>query len=465
MKISQHLFSFVLVLICGVIASTCASFHERLDVSMLSSEHSLLTFEFTLDTLPNSLQSVVSKYDVAELHFALTKGRWQRATWGAPAALLRSPPAGSELFLWMHKKSALKELSHALSGMFCASVHLMSTYTMPVSARFERMMAASVNQKEPIDDDMQFFYTQPLPREAVCTENLTPLIKLLPGAARGRNLAALLSRHQKPLWKSTYHSLQLDYVQGSATIRALFVLPSDSSLLDNDAALFVPSLPYPYEFEFLQDTYKPLASPPIDVSRKLVHKGDQHGSFLVRFAPTNTTLQLDYVEYLPWYLKVYFHTFQMTRMCGNEKPQVILPHHLAVQPPLDREAFGYLQFGVDNIEPGCVLYASFDFDKAFLSWTEFPPDAHQGESVGASMVQVRDTNGQRNLFYTQPLLITLPTPDFSMPYNVITLTSTILALFFGTMYNLLIKRQHYLKTAQEDRAVRPIVKIMRAIQK
>jgi len=41
--------------------------------------------------------------------------------------------------------------------------------------------------------------------------------------------------------------------------------------------------------------------------------------------------------------------------------------------------------------------------------------------------------------YTETLLVSLPTPDFSMPYNVITLTCTVIALFFGSMFNLLTR--------------------------
>ena len=37
-------------------------------------------------------------------------------------------------------------------------------------------------------------------------------------------------------------------------------------------------------------------------------------------------------------------------------------------------------------------------------------------------------------------MLPLPTPDFSMPYNVIILTSTVIAMAFGTMYNLLVRR-------------------------
>lgn len=54
-------------------------------------------------------------------------------------------------------------------------------------------------------------------------------------------------------------------------------------------------------------------------------------------------------------------------------------------------------------------------------------------------------NGSNSVFsrsiriYTDTLLVSLPTPDFSMPYNVITLTCTIIALFFGSIFNLLIR--------------------------
>lgn len=42
--------------------------------------------------------------------------------------------------------------------------------------------------------------------------------------------------------------------------------------------------------------------------------------------------------------------------------------------------------------------------------------------------------------YTEVLLVPLTTPDFSMPYNVITFTCTVLALYFGSMVNVLRRR-------------------------
>lgn len=38
--------------------------------------------------------------------------------------------------------------------------------------------------------------------------------------------------------------------------------------------------------------------------------------------------------------------------------------------------------------------------------------------------------------YTEALLLRVPLPDFSMPYNVICLTCTVIAITFGSIYNL-----------------------------
>lgn len=42
--------------------------------------------------------------------------------------------------------------------------------------------------------------------------------------------------------------------------------------------------------------------------------------------------------------------------------------------------------------------------------------------------------------YTEVLLVYLPTPDFSMPYNVICLACTVVALAFGPLHNCTTKK-------------------------
>lgn len=52
--------------------------------------------------------------------------------------------------------------------------------------------------------------------------------------------------------------------------------------------------------------------------------------------------------------------------------------------------------------------------------------------------------------YTDTLLVSLPTPDFSMPYNVITLTCTVIALCFGSIFNLLTRSFQMVEPTKDE---------------
>lgn len=42
--------------------------------------------------------------------------------------------------------------------------------------------------------------------------------------------------------------------------------------------------------------------------------------------------------------------------------------------------------------------------------------------------------------HTEAVLVSLPTPDFSMPYNVICFVCTVIAIGFGSIFNLTTRR-------------------------
>ncbi|KAK9992818.1 hypothetical protein SO802_022521 [Lithocarpus litseifolius] len=93
---------------------------------------------------------------------------------------------------------------------------------------------------------------------------------------------------------------------------------------------------------------------------------------------------------------------------------------------------------------------------------EYPPDANQGFDIPSaviifpnfqtSMQYLEDNSSNKSpmlskfqekspvLSYTEVLLVPLTTPDFSMPYNVITITCTVFALYFGSLLNVLRRR-------------------------
>ena len=93
------------------------------------------------------------------------------------------------------------------------------------------------------------------------------------------------------------------------------------------------------------------------------------------------------------------------------------------------------------VPPLSTLTLSYDFDKAILRYTEYPPDPNRGFEIAPAIVRVLGPPGAPPTYMrTTSLLLYLPTPDFSMPYNVIILTSTVIALGFGSIFNLLVRR-------------------------
>ena len=46
-------------------------------------------------------------------------------------------------------------------------------------------------------------------------------------------------------------------------------------------------------------------------------------------------------------------------------------------------------------------------------------------------------------------LLTLPTPDFTMPYNAIMIVSTLLGLFFGWLFNMMYHKVHLWQPGDE----------------
>ena len=109
------------------------------------------------------------------------------------------------------------------------------------------------------------------------------------------------------------------------------------------------------------------------------------------------------------------------------------------------------------------MLLTYDFEKAILRYTEYPPDANRGFDIAPAIIGILEPEPERSqgsedslgvgadgvgvgerkvvsYLRTTSLLLYLPTPDFSMPYNVIILTSTVIALAFGTVFNILVRK-------------------------
>lgn len=94
-------------------------------------------------------------------------------------------------------------LTNALAGLFCASLNFVdSTRTISPALSF----TPSSHHPSGVLENLHLFHGA-LPREPVCTENLTPFLKLLPCKGRA-GISSLLDGHR--LFDSQWQAMALD---------------------------------------------------------------------------------------------------------------------------------------------------------------------------------------------------------------------------------------------------------------
>ncbi|KAE8671159.1 GPI transamidase component Gpi16 subunit family protein isoform 4 [Hibiscus syriacus] len=383
-----------------------------------------------------------------------------------------------------------------------------------------------------------------LPREAVCTENITPWLKLLPCQDKA-GISTLLDRPSiyrgfylsqrlhLTLTGSGYEGMDLSiilektltvvlqpnsqraslvrdsekHIQPSWSLSSIFgnqvggkcVLAETSNvylLLDRDR-IFIEessllsknsSVLYKFEVEKYSEsepfdlglTWKILVvwlcqQAPLHASRFLMGSGNERGAIAISLKSTQTTegfmgahsnderceLRVDVFQVVPWYVKVYFHSLQVF---VDQQPKAVsdIIEKIHVSPSKDKVSPGVMELVLKLPCSVSSTALTIEFDKGFLHIDEYPPDANQVFDIPstivsfpnfhASMVFLENHSLNKSpllskfqekshvMSYTEVLLVPLTTPDFSMPYNVITITCTVFALYFGSLLNALRTR-------------------------
>uniref|UniRef100_A0A7M5XCM6 GPI transamidase component PIG-T n=2 Tax=Clytia hemisphaerica TaxID=252671 RepID=A0A7M5XCM6_9CNID len=517
-------------------------YDEELSIKQLQSGHVYSQFQFVTtwnvnvfeqqipphyNFFPKSFGEILSKFGIVELHFSMTQGRWRHNKWGYP---LDSAPTGVELWVWFHpnlNSSVVDKnwsgLVHSLSGQFCSSINFISK-AETTSPEFS-FKPLGVWPEDTLSPRQHLRYAT-IPRETVCTENLTPWKKMLPcGNSGGVGLASLLNAVK--LYDSSYHSLAvhlrsvcqagdcsklaLEYKQSVASVfdphhrgfnggwnlRSLFggVITSRCPLARNSQVIIhtdkidglnpnhfekkiISVSGKDVEYAVFDLTKKDLVKFPFDVQVKmknratvtdlkssyiLVHKyttgyGEEYGgsTCIVRNTHAHKNITLSYLDVIPYFARVYLHTLKL-QVNGVQ----IKPDNLKYTPCYHRERPAKLEF-LFTIPPQSDVTISIQFEKIFQDWMQHPPDSHHGFYMSSSVISgivpfheelvetipslhhsmFRErfgTTSDEMVFrriYSEPLLLRIPSPDFSMPYNVICLTCTVIAIGFGSIYNL-----------------------------
>lgn len=515
---------------------------------------------------PKAISQMVEKFRVKEMELSFTQGRWNYERWGGFDTMSsnNAKPPGVELWAVFdvpkeQVDASWKNLTHTLSGLFCASINFLESSTMYSAPEWSFRQASG-----------SLRYGM-LPREAVCTENLTPWLKLLP-CRDNAGLSALMDRPS--IYTSFYHSQRLhltsnasdleglnpgivleqtltvvlhpssqrtslthiseSYLQPSWSLSSIFgrkvngrcaLAKSSKVYLQLERGLvselkknigsewydveanfelsFNPDRVLTEEnsrhgigssllYEFSVDKYsnsKPFdlgltwkfpviwscQQAPLHATRFLMGSGNERGAIAILLKSTDLNdsspvadsasdgceLHVNIFQIVPWYIRVYYHSLQLF-VDDQLKAVGAFVEKIHVMPSKDKISPGMMEM-VLKLPCGVKSAAlTLDFDKGFLHIDEYPPDANQGFDIPSAAIifpnfhasmHFPSNDSERQspmlskfqesspvLSYTEVLLVPLTTPDFSMPYNVITITCTVFALYFGSLLNVLRQR-------------------------
>ncbi|CAL8074745.1 unnamed protein product [Orchesella dallaii] len=465
-------------------------FKESLWIRSLPSGHVYANMEFVLTDLisrhdpdhsrlfPRALLEILNAHNVHELHYTLTQGYWRLHSWGE---VENSAPTGAQISAWFASLNETeadnnwKGLTSRLSGLTCASLNFLdkATSVEPMYAYRPHKNIRGVKAPEKL-----FVRVGHLPRENYCTENLTPWTKLLPcGIMRG--ISSLL--RSKQVFNTHYHSAAIEFYRLEKGVKLKLSLalvldrPRNPRPQDNFARTVLGSLAL-FPCHLAKETnvriwnvtgwnlispeeinsLKVMDIPTVDVEqKKLIFTpmkymggyGQEYGEVIVEMTNhmNDKFLNVLYVEVLPWYIRPYLHTLRMEVTHGGQKLPVPSGDIFHYTPGQDRKLMHKLELDV-SIPPKSTITAKFMVEKGHLKWDEYPPDANHGFYLPAARFEVNVTNedgsskSNTHKYYSRILLINLSTPDFSMPYNVICLTCTVVALAFGPIHNITTKR-------------------------
>lgn len=120
-------------------------------------------------------------------------------------------------------------------------------------------------------------------------------------------------------------------------------------------------------------------------------------------------------------------------------------------------AFVEIEFAVPS--KSAVVF-QVPLEREFLRIDEFPENSERGIDFPPARIEVEgvESESASGKFSTNGLVFTWPIPDNTMPFNVITMSATAVALFYGAMFNMICRR-FYLRHP-DDAPSSPLLKLL-----
>lgn len=513
---------------------------------------------------PKTVGSILESTHTREMHLRFDQGWYDANLWGK---LMRGGKenGGTGVELWAAIEAPTwddafedwLQLANTLSGLFCASLNFIdsSSTTSPVTL-FQPNKASLANVT--LQNGL-FLFRSALPREPICTENMTPFLKMLPTKGKAgiaslltgkrvfnsewssmaidaeticsseedchlqlrqsidlvKNIPRTLERNEMPIPKpisgddlrcdptkrmDAFHCFPLiesnvlnfrlqdlfgRVIHGGALMASKpsqvctdfgsgwnVTIDSLAPIKKQDCYMLDTNMDYDLHFSTDDSSVIPPLEPAvIHASRSMSGYSQDTGGFrLDLFNPTDEDQHVVVFETLPWFVRAYMHTLTLSINdtlsydTTNEAMQDTL-NEIIYSPAADRKSPTHLEL-MTFLPAHTKVKLSFDFDKAMLLYAEYPPDANHGFEIEPAVIAILDPVSKEPVYQmrTTTALLTLPTPDFSMPYNVIILTSTVMSMAFGSFFNMLTKRTVTEEDAEKIASQSPLARARRKIQ-
>ncbi|KAG0142502.1 hypothetical protein CROQUDRAFT_50207 [Cronartium quercuum f. sp. fusiforme G11] len=477
--------------------------------------------------IPPSFSELVDRFGVAELGLSLSRGRWDDTRWAEPSTIPSDrKPRGAQVWAWLDRtqkpitaveesedderhKGSWSGLTNTLAGLFCASLGRLAEpahVSRPPPELFPPRNPTQPATETKGELDLELFHGL-LPLEQPCTENLTPVLRLLP--CKGHAGLAMLANPHRLLegnWQSIGVNLRRGKEIGNPGLELELVIEAvldpvrrdrssggpgkrDWSLqsvfersvsracpiarssriivVDDPIGVLEPraesdglpingqhtfdlmravlpldiSMSWPSEPHIIYPSqYTPSL---VSIERFWSGAGQAHGVLGVEVTNNaKEAVEAVYIEQLPWWITVYVHTLS-TLVDEVERDDIVIKK--VITPARARLRPLSLSLTL-RLPAQSRTRLTFDYEKSLLLYTEYASDANRGFDLPpAALLLPSPSSGPPIRLWTSAALIYLATPDFSMPYNVIIVTSTLMALFFGSVFNLLVREFKYVK--------------------
>lgn len=109
-------------------------------------------------------------------------------------------------------------------------------------------------------------------------------------------------------------------------------------------------------------------------------KGQEHGQLLAEIINhQHTPLNATYTDVLPWFIKPYLHSMEVTPS-STEHSRIFQTAHERGRPTV-------IQLSL-TLPPHSTVRVYMEFDKAFLRYTEHRPDAHRGFDIPPAVLSL-----------------------------------------------------------------------------